>query len=588
MTQTHVRGRRWLCPLLALPLAACAADPDGAGDFEETAQVEATAQVALPIVDPTPAGPSDLLAMVKVSSSQGSCSGMVIAADTILTAAHCFCEEGYVGGNACSTAATVTFRPDPATPGARPRVLSGVANIHPDYNPSWTERHVEHDVAVIKLNGVAPAHVKPFIVANDYPDEGSRVTIAGFGKSGADCSTPFGTLNFDAAVVGGYEDGHDILRFNDRVFCSGDSGGAILNVEASRAYAVHSMRTWTLTHGWVSKGVTTGSEFDWIKSAMCPSSRWNQCSGHGDTCSCSASTNLLWRHANGQVAIWFMDGGDIVGEAYPGGQDPGLTWQIQGSGDFDGDGQSDVLWRHANGQVAIWFMDGGAVAGQGYPGGQDPSLFWKVQGVGDFDGDGRSDILWRDGSGQLAIWFTGDAAQAAYPGYHNYPAPVDNSWQVQGVGDFDGDERSDILWRNTSGQVAIWFMSGGTRVGEAYPGGQDPSLFWKVQAIGDFDGNLRSDILWRDGSGQLAIWFGGEQGFDSPSYNNAQGPGDLSWQVQGVGDFDHDRRDDIVWRNTNGQVAIWLMHGAHFVGDLYPRQVDNSWAIKGLLHDAGR
>jgi hypothetical protein len=159
---------------------------------------------------------------------------------------------------------------------------------------------------------------------------------------------------------------------------------------------------------------------------------------------------------------------------------------------------------------------------------------------------------------------------------------------VQGVGDFDGDARSDILWRNTNGQVAIWFMSGGTRVGEANPGGQDPSLFWKVQAIGDFDGNLRSDILWRDESGQLAIWFGGEQGFDSPSYNNAHGPGDLAWQVQGVGDFDHDRRDDIVWRHTNGQVGIWLMHGAHFVGDLYPRQVDSGWAIKGMLHDAGR
>ncbi len=110
MTQKHVRRRRWLCPLLALPLAACAADPGEAGDVEETAQI------ALPIVDPTPAGPGDLLAMVKVSTSQGSCSGMVIAADTVLTAAHCFCGEGYVGDNACSTDATVTFRPDPATP----------------------------------------------------------------------------------------------------------------------------------------------------------------------------------------------------------------------------------------------------------------------------------------------------------------------------------------------------------------------------------------------------------------------------------------------------------------------------------------
>ena len=29
--------------------------------------------------------------------------------------------------------------------------------------------------------------------------------------------------------------------------------------------------------------------------------------------------------------------------------------------DFDGDGMSDILWRHANGDVAIWLMNGGQV-----------------------------------------------------------------------------------------------------------------------------------------------------------------------------------------------------------------------------------
>ena len=36
-------------------------------------------------------------------------------------------------------------------------------------------------------------------------------------------------------------------------------------------------------------------------------------------------------------------------------------------------------------------------------------------------------------------------------------------WQIQGTGDFNGDGKSDILWRNTtSGEVDIWHMNGTT------------------------------------------------------------------------------------------------------------------------------
>ncbi len=142
---------------------------------------------------------------------------------------------------------------------------------------------------------------------------------------------------------------------------------------------------------------------------------------------------------------------------------------------------------------------------------------------------------------------------------------------------------TNIVWRHTNGQVAIWFMEGGTIAGEAYPGGQDPSLSWTIQGTGDFNADGHADILWRHVAGQ----FGGELGFDSPSYQNAHGPGDLSWQIQAIGDFDHDRRDDIRWRHTNGQVGIWLMDGVRFVGDEYPRLVDGAWQVKGLMRESG-
>jgi hypothetical protein len=63
-------------------------------------------------------------------------------------------------------------------------------------------------------------------------------------------------------------------------------------------------------------------------------------------------------------------------------------------------------------------------------------------GVGDFDGDGRSDLFWRnDSTGANTIWRSGNnATQTAVAGVAN------QAWQVVGIGDFDGDGRADLVW----------------------------------------------------------------------------------------------------------------------------------------------
>ena len=51
----------------------------------------------------------------------------------------------------------------------------------------------------------------------------------------------------------------------------------------------------------------------------------------------------------------------------------------------------------------MWFMNGGTIAYQAWPGGGGPGLYWTVQGSGDFNGDGHADILWRGNSGETVI-----------------------------------------------------------------------------------------------------------------------------------------------------------------------------------------
>src|SRR5438034_8960503 len=71
---------------------------------------------------------------------------------------------------------------------------------------------------------------------------------------------------------------------------------------------------------------------------------------------------------------------------------------------------------------------------------------WHVEGVGDFNGDGNSDVLWRqDGSGQVYVWeMNGRQVQAEGAVAH---APVTADWHVQGVGHFNVDRNSDLPWR---------------------------------------------------------------------------------------------------------------------------------------------
>ena len=43
---------------------------------------------------------------------------------------------------------------------------------------------------------------------------------------------------------------------------------------------------------------------------------------------------------------------------------------------------------------------------------------WKVVGTGDFNGDGKSDILWRNTStGENAIWNSGDVPPPQWIGH---------------------------------------------------------------------------------------------------------------------------------------------------------------------------
>ncbi len=224
-------------------------------------------------------------------------------------------------------------------------------------------------------------------------------------------------------------------------------------------------------------------------------------------CTGTAARCLLWRDpTSGNVAYWYMDQG-VVPSYTQVIYSAGPAWEQPLLGNFDGDFQGDLLWQHTDGSVAMWLMQGNTSVGfsakaAGFILG--PGTGWEPKFVADFDGDGRSDILWRNANtGDAAIWLMNGLTPK--PGGTAVILPGAAGWTVTNVRDLDGDQKADLIWRHTSGATAAWLMNGLT----AKPSGTatllaDPN--WTITNTIDTNNDLKGDLLWRSASGQTALW----------------------------------------------------------------------------------
>ena len=198
----------------------------------------------------------------------------------------------------------------------------------------------------------------------------------------------------------------------------------------------------------------------------------------------------------------------------------------------------------------------------------------------DFNGDGKTDILWRNKStGQNVVWLMNGTT---YSSYAELLQVADTNWQIVGTGDFNGDGKTDILWRNKiSGQNVIWLMNG-TIYSNYVELLQVPDTNWQIVGTGDFNGDGKTDIVWRNKStGQNVVWF--MNGATYSSYAEIMQVTDINWQIVGTGDFNSDGKVDILWRNkSTGQNVVWYMNGAVYSSYAELMQVtDTNWQIVG-------
>jgi hypothetical protein len=432
---------------------------------------------------------------------------------------------------------------------------------------------------------------------------GTTSTVTGVTGNGKYCPTVcIPAINTPFAVTMPYL--HAVNDYN------GDGRSEVLfrNVASGDLYS------WDMSNGYT---VSSGGYIDTNPGAQAtvfsPGAIVAQADFNGD-----GVTDLLFENTTTPVTttsraltLWIMSGADgVVSQSNTITLTRTATDYVVGAADFTGDGRADILMLEtlSSGRLTPKLVTlpynqfDNAIVANGAAMTPVSTTFnktisqtvvsygthtgWHVAAIADFNGDGKADVLFRFASrqgsttwadGQTSIWYMDGATRlsngafATQLGFYKTWAgltgtQVAKGWFVAGVGDFDGDGYTDILFRNAAattatsadatGQTVVWLLTGADASGipVKVANGVNTAAF-ASRGSGSTVDNAGTSVL---NAGNFTATGG--------------------WQVTGVGDFNGDGRDDVLWRYAGtGHTYVWLMNGrsatsAHFTS-VYPGTV---------------
>ena len=192
----------------------------------------------------------------------------------------------------------------------------------------------------------------------------------------------------------------------------------------------------------------------------------------------------------------------------------------------------------------------------------------------DFDGSGTGDLAWyHAASGTTGVWLgTENPNNAAIPTYAASVVTGPPSARVVQIADFNGDRKSDLLWRGDAGDYWIGLMDGGTQTSltKLIDGGSG----WEVVDVADLDGDGKVDLLWKHPTAGYGAWM---MDGATPTSTGAIAPPGAGFDVKLIADFDGDGREDLLWTHPDGRAAVTLMNGLTVAGSGTVMAAGSGW-----------
>ncbi|MCP5195964.1 MAG: VCBS repeat-containing protein [Gammaproteobacteria bacterium] len=207
-----------------------------------------------------------------------------------------------------------------------------------------------------------------------------------------------------------------------------------------------------------------------------------------------------------------------------------------------------------------------------------PDTFLQSIVIGDFDSDDKPDLLVGGCCGQVYTYFLQGRGNGQFDNRGSLPLGV--STRAMSVTDFNGDGRPDVAaWRESYVAVFLSTATVASTAGDA------------LILSGDYNGDGKADLVWRNQStgqvyGMLLDGFSiQQQGLFYQEPNTA-------WRIVQNGDLDGDGQDELIWWNAQtGQVYRMPMSGLGIAGGaLVYQETNTAWRVVavGDLNGDGR
>ncbi len=403
-----------------------------------------------------------------------------------------------------------------------------------------------------------------------------------------------------------------------------DSGGtvlAVMSVESSDGNGPDFSKT-PLSPAFSWQAGTQSGDFSWsyplrsppAPAGAAPSVSLGYSSGavDGRTNGQGAQTSWLgegWSYEPGYVERAYRSCADDVAtyrdaKLYPGNgtggfvgtsSTAGVAWDSNGTllspGDVTGDGRVDLVFREATGPRRRLFLATGNGSGFDEPVVWDQGDWTAAQlmfSPGDFSGDGRADVIYRDAANANLFLRRG----AAGGGLEGSSVQIGTAWGIAdwifSPGDFTGDGKADVIYRNGSNNNLYLVPGNGTGgfVGTTYQIGTGWGGLSPIFGRGDFSGDGNPDVIYRNSSNNnlYLVPGNGVGGFVGTTYQIGIGWGGFDALVV-AGDVDGDGKPDVVgtvasaknpyypnatgdecWRGANATI-VWGGHSTELVLD---------------------
>ena len=268
-----------------------------------------------------------------------------------------------------------------------------------------------------------------------------------------------------------------------------------------------------------------------------------------------------------QIGFWMNGSNTWKGQGLP---EP-AEWEVVGAYDMNANGKADVVML---GNVTVNGVKGAYV---GYRKDGDMSTWenisylnnpdniqWNVK-VGNMTGNaGKNSIVWHAAElGAVGVWTDGTDNWVSISG------GFDKNWTMLGTGDFNGDGKDEILFRNGTNFYTTDINSNFSSLGGFGAG-------WDVRAIGDFSGDGKDDlVLFHKDTGSVVKLENGQ----TSSYASLGQLDANDWFIVGAGDYNGDGKDDLLVRQYSSGMLGYYANGDFSKWNEMGRGVDMNWAV---------